>query len=210
MKLLTASGIILLVACLSLLGFIYGANPSDFYSNVLLPVPLFLTIALLILGVISLVLARSRLRPLYGRVIGVMFLIVALSVPGGVIYAETHPIIGCLGCTGPENLVVLSGSITQSPSGYWNLTVWAKNDASGPVTLISVTNSSSLPESTSLVFNYNGAPISSGNPLPLGYTATAHMQLQNLMAGNAYQMVISTGVQGNLLNNQTLSMTAQA
>ena len=211
MKLLTVAGIVLLLSGLSFVCLIYGVNPSDFYSNILLIVPFSITLVLFSLGVVSLALARTKLRPVYGRTIGVAFLVVALSVPGVVYYAEQQPITGCLSCTGPEYLVLLSGSITQSPSGSWNLTVWAKDYASGPVTMISVTNSSSLPKSTALVFNYNGAAVSSSNPLPLGYTAVAHMQLQNLTAGNTYEMTVSTSVQGKgEFNPQTLVMTAQA
>jgi hypothetical protein len=35
------------------------------------------------------------------------------------------------------------------------------------------------------------------------------MQLQNLTAGNSYEMTVSTSVHGTQLSNQTLVMTAQ-
>lgn len=213
MKLLLVVGVLLLGGSLFVAASVYSVNPPYFQSNFQYPITWGSTFGLAALGVLSILLAAANTPRSYARPLGVALLIVAVLVPSFFAYEiyVAPPIIGCLGCTGPEYLVILSGSIAQSPSGSWNLTVWAKNDASGPVTMISVTNSSTLPQSTTLVFDYNGAAVSSSNPLPLGYTAVGSMQLQNLTVGNTYAMTVSTSVQGSgEFGPQTLVMTAQA
>jgi hypothetical protein len=213
LKLLLVVGVLLLGGSLFVAASVYSVNPPYFQSNFQYPITWGSTFGLAALGVLSILLAAANTPRSYARPLGVALLIVAVLVPSFFAYEiyVAPPIIGCLGCTGPEYLVILSGSIAQSPSGSWNLTVWAKNDASGPVTMISVTNSSTLPQSTTLVFDYNGAAVSSSNPLPLGYTAVGSMQLQNLTVGNTYAMTVSTSVQGSgEFGPQTLVMTAQA
>lgn len=100
MKLLTATGIALLLSGLTAVIWTYELNPSDFNDN-LSPVVLLMAFGTVALGMVSLYLTRIPLQRIHVKVIGVCFLIIALSVPVTFLYATQTAQVGCLGTCRP-------------------------------------------------------------------------------------------------------------
>jgi len=79
-KILAAAGIVLLLSGPLMIGWIYAVNPSDFSSNI--EVPLFdgIVVGLAALGVVSLVLSRVSIKPQRAMAIGVAFMLVPVAI----------------------------------------------------------------------------------------------------------------------------------
>ncbi len=218
MKLLTATGIVLLLSGLLAVVWTYSLNPNDFDSNLFAPIILLMVFGTVILGLVSLSLARLQIPRVRVRVIAVVFLTVALSVPATFFYAQQTSLVGCL-CTGTGVPIVIIGSITV-PSSYGNgtLTLQIRNDQNNPITSVSLTNvgqspaNSSIPSISNLsAFEamYLGQVIRATNPLPVNQTATGSLAVTNVRAGTTYEMVVVATFQPNGSSHQTLSITAQ-
>jgi hypothetical protein len=220
MKLLTATGVALLLSGMLAVVWTYNLNPNDFDSNLYAPIILLMVFGTVILGLASFSLARLQIPRVRVRVIAVVFLIIALSVPATFFYAQQTSLIGCL-CTGTGTRVpiIVTGSITV-PSSYGNgtLTLQIRNDQNSPITSVNLTNvgpspaNSSIPSISNLsAFEamYLGEVISATNPLPVNQTATGSLAVTNVQAGTTYEMVVAATFQPNGSSYQTLSITAQ-
>jgi len=218
MKLLTATGIALLLSGMLAVVWTYNLNPNDFNSNLFAPIILLMVFGTVILGLVSLTLVRLQIPRVRVRVIAVVFLIVALSVPATFFYAQQTSLVGCL-CTGTSLPIVVTGSITV-PSSYGNgtLTLQIRNNQNSPITSVNLTNVGQSPSNSSIpsISNlsafeamYLGELISATNPLPVNQTATGSLTVSNVQAGTTYEMVVAATFQPNGSSFETLSITAQ-
>ena len=124
MKFLTAAGIAILLSGPLLVGWVYGINPSDFSSNIVVPIFDGIVLGLIVLGVVSLVLARMPLNPRVAMVIGVAFLLVPVGVfVAGNVSTET----GCFnpGISCPATGDIVNGPITVNAgqSNYYQFSI---------------------------------------------------------------------------------------
>ena len=218
MKLLTATGVALFLSGLLAVVWTYSVNPSDFDSNIFNPIIILMVFGTVILGLVSWAWPACRFHVVRVKVIAVVFLIIALSVPATFFYAEQTSLVGCL-CTGTGVPIVITGSITV-PSSYGNgtLTLQIRNNQNSPITSVSLTSvgqspaNSSIPSISNLsAFEamYLGEVISATNPLPVNQTATGSLAVTNVQAGTTYEMVVVATFQPNGSSHQTLSITAQ-
>ncbi len=223
MKLLTATGIALFLSGAIAAVWTLGLNPSDFTSNILDPIVLLMVFGTVILGFVSLGLARMQIPRPRVKVIAVVFLIVALSVPTAFLYAAAQPsAVGCL-CTGTGPGFYVSPTL-DVPLGTGNgtLTVEVQNDKSNGVLITAVMftnlmigsnsgvdNGTTIDAISGLVVMNNGRPVSSANPMLPGDAATGSISVTNVTAGATYQLntVLTFGNGGQ--EHETLSVTAQ-
>ena len=215
MKLLTATGVGLLLSGMLALVWIYWLNPPDFAGNPSSPVALLLVLGPLALGIVSFALARVPMRRIHTRTLAAIFVICTLSVPATIIYAQASPTtVGCLGCGGR---VIVSGSIIV-PSGHGNgtLSVEVRDSMSLNVSLTKITfsniglaNSTTIPNVSSMVLLYQGTQVSPTNPLPDGATAAGSLQVSNVTAGADYVISVQGSFQSGGSWGSILSITAQ-
>ena len=70
-------------------------------------------------------------------------------------------------------------------------------------------NSTNLPESTVIVFLYDGSVVSASNALPVGRQAAGSLQVGIVTPGNGYDMTMSINLQGMGNEIQTFHLTAE-
>jgi hypothetical protein len=218
MKLLTAVGIALLLSGLSAVAWTYELNPSDFTFNVFVPLVLLMVLGTVILSIVSFALARIPLQRVHARVMAILFLIVAFSVPATFYYAQETSLVGCLcsGTGGPS--LVTTGSISV-PTGAGNGTLSVQVRNNGPddasitaldLTNQGLTNTTTIPNVSSIALLYQGEPVSTTNPLPFGATAAGSLQISNATAGITYEMTVHGTFVNDGSSTEAFSISAQA
>jgi hypothetical protein len=201
-KLLTATGIALLLSGLTAVVWTYELNPSDFNSNLFNPVVLVMVLGPVALGIVSFRLAGHPLQRIHVRMIAVAFLIIALSVPAIFLYAGQTSQVGCLGPCGQYfPTVTITGTIVMQPgSDNGTMTVQLVNSGvnNSEILGLTVTNVGPnyigpMPNAnlSSVAMTYQGNLVSSSNAVPRGGTTTASITVVNVKAGATYAAYVS-------------------
>jgi hypothetical protein len=223
LKLLAVAGILLLLTGAAFVGWIYEVNPSDFASNISGALSPWLALGLFASGIISLVLTRVHLRQVQARAIAIVFIIFALSVPGLVYYANQNGQVGCLGCsvTGALPFVTTGTILVQPGTGNGTLSVQLRNFNEPGSQIIGVSFINECPNDCpgsngtisnvgTIVMMYQGNPVGSQNPLPVGPTATGQISVRGMIVGAQYNMDVVATFQGGTKVTQTMDLTAQS
>jgi len=136
LKILLASGIVLLLSGPLLVGWIYEVNPSDFNYNIAVPLFDAIVLGLVTLGFVSLGLSRLNIKPRYATAIGIAFLLLPVAV---FVAGSTTTVTACFGC----NQLRVYGVTSVSCAGVSEITCSASIVASGgsvpPVTGAAIT-----------------------------------------------------------------------
>jgi hypothetical protein len=214
MRLLTLAGAVLLLGCASLFIWGFESHPSSFFSSFILAPISLADLGLLALAVASFALTRSSLSRARGRSIAVTLLAI------GVLFAftgaaYTTSAIGCAGLCGARPLV--DASIIVNPethNGTLTVQFRAFSNDNRSFTSIALTNESegnvtTLSNTASLEFIYQGSRVSVANPLPAGQTATGSIEVVNVAAGAVYTIQVTSIAQGDVSTVQGISITAQ-
>jgi hypothetical protein len=118
--------------------------------------------------------------------------------------------------TGPSMPTVNGQISVPTNKTVGTLSVWVQNTADSSITSIALDPFTATPhplcaESCPVSFEYNGAIVSSGNPLPIGSIATgsANLNSPNLIAGASYTIAITITYANGVQWTTNLVMDAQ-
>jgi hypothetical protein len=137
----------------------------------------------------------------------VLFVVLLLAVP--FITGLIGGLMSGVGPGGGSTLVPVTGQLTiPSGSGRGTLSIEMMNTANSPITSVSVVVPSSLCTGCSLTMKYNGLPISSSNPLPIGSTASGIVSTTSGSTGTTYSITATILFQGGGQQVQTVDITA--
>jgi hypothetical protein len=203
MKFLILVGTVLLLGGLLLayLGFRsdWMVTPSSFSSNFLLAAaPRLADVGLFVLAAISFFMSQRTLERADRRMlIGLLPAIGILLMLTGLVYIYADPYIVKSGPIPPTE--TFGSTIVISPSGVGNVTLRLQDTGMDNAAITTVTasnkgsgNNTMIPAIGSLVFLYQGNPVSPTNPIPAGGVASGSLKVANLTEGVGYFMTVDS------------------
>ncbi len=205
MRLLTATGIVLLTVGLILL--VAGALYLGLGVGLLSDIPVGIALWLLALASISFGLGRITTRRVFDVAVTVAIIIVGTFTPIAWALSTPQP-IGCLGpCDEYFPSLTINGSIVMSPdSPNGTINVQVVNSGVNNTAIVGLTVANMGPDYhgplpnnniiSSVAMVYHANLVSSTNVLPRGATATASIGVSDVVRGATYTIFVSFAYAG--------------
>ncbi|MDA4113601.1 MAG: hypothetical protein OK474_06120 [Thaumarchaeota archaeon] len=164
---------------------------------------------------------KQKKRSAVSPVIATLLLIAIAVAAAIIVYAFVTGLIGGLSTGASSNLVTLTGSISvPNGTGAGVAVLTIRNSANAPVTSVVVTgitpSSLSMASIASsavypgIVVNYAGNPVTAGNVLPIGSTASgAYSFGTGGTSGVGYTLTVQLTFSTGSIQIQTLDVIAQ-